>query len=196
MTSLVGHDEPWREWRSAIRRKSHISLILMDIDCFKPYNDFYGHLQGDECLRTVGRSLVGGARRPSELVARYGGEEFACVLPDTGLDRRPASERAALNERFPMNTSIRRYAARWAAAMLAFACALCLCLPALAAEGVTRSIGGVNFTVPADCHAMMVRVRRTASLQIDNQLGGELWLADLGIASTTIAIAPLEEMDQ
>lgn len=49
-----------------------------------------------------------------------------------------------------MNTSIRRYAARWAAAMLAFACALCLCLPALAAEGVTRSIGGVNFTVPAD----------------------------------------------
>ena len=74
-----------REWRSAIRRKSHISLILMDIDCFKPYNDFYGHLQGDECLRTVGRSLVGGARRPSELVARYGGEEFACVLPDTDL---------------------------------------------------------------------------------------------------------------
>ena len=54
----------------------------------------------------------------------------------------------------------------------------------------------LDFTVPADCHAMMVRVRRTASLQIDNQLGGELWLADLGIASTTIAIAPLEEMDQ
>jgi diguanylate cyclase (GGDEF)-like protein len=74
-----------REWRSAIRRKTCISLVLMDIDCFKAYNDFYGHLQGDECLRSVGRSLIGGARRPSELIARYGGEEFACVLPDTDL---------------------------------------------------------------------------------------------------------------
>lgn len=54
----------------------------------------------------------------------------------------------------------------------------------------------LDFTVPPDCHAMTVRVRRTASLQIDNQLGGELWLADLGIASTAIAIAPLEEIDQ
>jgi len=79
------NDSLEREWRSAIRRKCQISLVLMDIDCFKPYNDFYGHLQGDECLREVGRALVGAARRPSELVARYGGEEFACVLPDTDL---------------------------------------------------------------------------------------------------------------
>lgn len=74
-----------REWRSAIRRKSNISLVLIDIDFFKPYNDHYGHLIGDECLRTVGQALVGGARRPSELVARYGGEEFVCLLPDTQL---------------------------------------------------------------------------------------------------------------
>jgi len=74
-----------REWKSAIRRKSPISLILTDIDYFKVYNDHYGHLPGDECLRTVGQTLVSGARRPSEIVARYGGEEFACVLPDTDL---------------------------------------------------------------------------------------------------------------
>ena len=54
----------------------------------------------------------------------------------------------------------------------------------------------LDFTVPADCHAMTVQVRRKASLQIDNQLGGELWLADLGLAPTTIAIGPLEEVDQ
>ena len=74
-----------REWRSAVRRKSCLSLVLIDIDYFKVYNDHYGHLRGDECLRTVGQALVGGARRPSEIVARYGGEEFACVLPDTDV---------------------------------------------------------------------------------------------------------------
>ena len=52
----------------------------------------------------------------------------------------------------------------------------------------------LDFTVPEECHAMVVRVRRTASLQIDNQLGGELWLAELGLTPTTIAIAPLKEV--
>lgn len=74
-----------REWRSAIRRKTELSLILIDIDYFKVYNDHYGHLKGDECLRTVGQTLMAGPRRPSELLARYGGEEFACFLPDTDL---------------------------------------------------------------------------------------------------------------
>lgn len=72
-----------REWRSAIREQKSISVVMMDIDCFKLYNDHYGHVQGDECLRAVARALRNGARRPSELVARYGGEEFACILPDT-----------------------------------------------------------------------------------------------------------------
>jgi diguanylate cyclase (GGDEF)-like protein len=76
-----------REWRSAMRRQSPMSLILMDIDHFKLYNDHYGHVQGDECLRAVAQALLGaGARRPSELMARYGGEEFACILPDTPLE--------------------------------------------------------------------------------------------------------------
>jgi len=74
-----------REWRSAIRRKTPLSLVLIDIDYFKVYNDRYGHLLGDECLRAVGQALMGGPRRPAELVARYGGEEFACMLPDTDL---------------------------------------------------------------------------------------------------------------
>lgn len=74
-----------REWRSAIRRKTELSLILIDIDYFKVYNDHYGHLKGDECLRQVGQTLLAGPRRPSELLARYGGEEFACFLPDTDL---------------------------------------------------------------------------------------------------------------
>lgn len=71
-----------REWRGAIRNGTAISLILMDIDHFKLYNDHYGHLQGDACLRNVGEALLAAARRPSEMVARYGGEEFACVLTD------------------------------------------------------------------------------------------------------------------
>ena len=72
-----------REWRAAIRESSTLSLVLIDIDFFKLYNDHYGHLLGDECLRAVARALAIGARRPSELVARYGGEEFACLLPGT-----------------------------------------------------------------------------------------------------------------
>jgi diguanylate cyclase (GGDEF)-like protein len=74
-----------REWRLAIRRQSPISLILGDIDCFKLFNDHYGHPEGDECLKGVAKALAAGLRRPSELLARYGGEEFACILPDTDL---------------------------------------------------------------------------------------------------------------
>ncbi len=74
-----------REWRLAIRRQSPISLILGDIDCFKMFNDHYGHPEGDECLKGVAKALASAIRRPSELLARYGGEEFACILPDTDL---------------------------------------------------------------------------------------------------------------
>lgn len=74
-----------REWRLAIRRQSPISLILGDIDCFKMFNDHYGHPEGDECLKGVAKALAAAIRRPSELLARYGGEEFACILPETDL---------------------------------------------------------------------------------------------------------------
>lgn len=73
-----------REWASARRNMRPISLILLDIDFFKQYNDYYGHLAGDECLKRVAQ-LLQGASRSQDLVARYGGEEFVVVLPETDL---------------------------------------------------------------------------------------------------------------
>ena len=63
-----------------------LSLIMLDIDFFKQYNDHYGHVQGDECLRRVGLALGTAPVRSSDLIARYGGEEFALLLPDTNLE--------------------------------------------------------------------------------------------------------------
>lgn len=73
-------------WSRCIREQKPIALIMADIDWFKPYNDQYGHLQGDDCLKQVSRVLEGLARRAGDLVARYGGEEFAVILENTSLD--------------------------------------------------------------------------------------------------------------
>ncbi len=69
-----------RVWQQAVREEERIAVLLADIDCFKDYNDRYGHQAGDECLRAVAISLSQCARRPLDFVARYGGEEFAVVL--------------------------------------------------------------------------------------------------------------------
>jgi diguanylate cyclase (GGDEF)-like protein len=71
------------EWLRAIRDKSSLSFILIDIDFFKLYNDNYGHPEGDKCLKKVAARLKGLVHRPGDLVARYGGEEFALVLTGT-----------------------------------------------------------------------------------------------------------------
>lgn len=71
------------EWARAQRHQTPLSLIVMDIDNFKQYNDHYGHGVGDKCLVDVADALDGVASRPSDLMARYGGEEFALLLPDT-----------------------------------------------------------------------------------------------------------------
>jgi diguanylate cyclase (GGDEF)-like protein/PAS domain S-box-containing protein len=71
------------EWRLATRTVSDISLLLIDVDHFKAYNDIYGHLAGDDCLRRLAKVILEMVARPSDLVARYGGEEFAVVLPNT-----------------------------------------------------------------------------------------------------------------
>ncbi|MBA5689408.1 sensor domain-containing diguanylate cyclase [Rugamonas apoptosis] len=74
-----------RELRRAHRNGNELSLLLMDIDSFKAYNDHFGHQQGDACLSLVAEAFAGMLQRPADLAARYGGEEFAAVLPDTGL---------------------------------------------------------------------------------------------------------------
>jgi diguanylate cyclase (GGDEF)-like protein/PAS domain S-box-containing protein len=73
------------EYSRLRRSKSKLSIILLDIDHFKEYNDCYGHIMGDECLRQIGKVLSYYTNRNVDLAARYGGEEFACILPDTDI---------------------------------------------------------------------------------------------------------------
>ena len=73
------------EWGRAERNQTALSVVLLDVDFFKRYNDRYGHQAGDDCLRRVAACLKAGIHRSTDLVARYGGEEFVCLLPETDL---------------------------------------------------------------------------------------------------------------
>ena len=85
------------EMNRAARTGVPVSLALMDVDLFKKYNDRYGHVAGDDCLRQVAAALRRKLGRPSDLVARYGGEEFAVILPGTGeVGARYVAERLRL----------------------------------------------------------------------------------------------------
>lgn len=72
-----------REWTSARRSGRPLSVVLFDIDYFKQYNDRYGHLQGDDCLRRIAQALLATSTRAGDFIGRFGGEEFVLVLPDT-----------------------------------------------------------------------------------------------------------------
>ncbi len=74
-----------QEWQRLLREQGYLSLLLLDIDCFKRYNDTYGHQAGDECLQQVAHVIEQTIKRPADLAARYGGEEFAVILPNTPL---------------------------------------------------------------------------------------------------------------
>jgi diguanylate cyclase (GGDEF)-like protein len=72
-----------REWQRALRARTPLSLILFDADYFKAYNDCYGHLAGDQCLKKIAEIFTSTVRRPADVVARFGGEEFGIILPET-----------------------------------------------------------------------------------------------------------------
>lgn len=74
-----------RAWKEAARYGRPVGLLMIDVDHFKLFNDHYGHVEGDDCLRRVGKLLADFACRPGDLPARYGGEEFALLLPGTSL---------------------------------------------------------------------------------------------------------------
>ncbi|MCF8104145.1 MAG: diguanylate cyclase [Desulfohalobiaceae bacterium] len=72
-----------REWQRATRAAQQLSLVMVDIDFFKLYNDTYGHMSGDQCLKKVAETLKQAVSRSADIVCRYGGEEFLAILPDT-----------------------------------------------------------------------------------------------------------------
>jgi len=114
-----------RELRRAQRNGGPLSLLLMDIDSFKAYNDHFGHQQGDTCLITVAQALAAMLKRPADVAARYGGEEFAAILPDTS-----AEQAAGVAETIRLDIAKRR---------LAHA-------PAAVKDHVTLSIGVASFS--------------------------------------------------
>ncbi len=71
------------EWKRSLRCGTPLAMVMADVDCFKAYNDHYGHGAGDECLKAVARALSASLTRPADMMARYGGEEFVAIMPDT-----------------------------------------------------------------------------------------------------------------
>ena len=82
-----------QKWETAQQREEFLSLIMLDIDFFKEYNDSYGHLKGDDCLKEIANVLSNKANNPEDFVARYGGEEFVLIFSNTNQE-----EAAAISE--------------------------------------------------------------------------------------------------
>lgn len=75
-----------KEWKKCLRENESLCIIMADIDFFKKYNDYYGHQEGDNCLREVAQEIRISLLRPSDIAVRYGGEEFVIILPNTGIN--------------------------------------------------------------------------------------------------------------
>lgn len=75
-----------KEWYSAIRSKVSLAIVMIDVDYFKKYNDTYGHIQGDKCLKAIAEAIQKAAKRPRDIVVRYGGEEFVILLPESDIN--------------------------------------------------------------------------------------------------------------
>lgn len=75
------------EWQRAMRRSTPLAFLMIDVDYFKLYNDHYGHVAGDQCLKKVAQAIAASVNRAGEIAARYGGEEFAVLLPEAELER-------------------------------------------------------------------------------------------------------------
>lgn len=84
-----------------MRSRSPLTLIIIDIDYFKEYNDFYGHAAGDACIKQIAQTLRRALPRKTDLLARYGGDEFACILPETNAA-------GALNVAEQLHTAVKR----------------------------------------------------------------------------------------
>lgn len=76
-----------QEWQTSSNKNVPLSLILLDIDRFKPFNDYYGHIKGDECLKTIAKTLQDLLNPYYAHICRYGGEEFAIILPNTNEEQ-------------------------------------------------------------------------------------------------------------
>ena len=74
------------EWRRCARAGANVALVMVDVDYFKAFNDAYGHVAGDACLRQIAEALTGCTKRPADVASRYGGEEFALILPETDTE--------------------------------------------------------------------------------------------------------------
>lgn len=119
------------EWQRAARSRAPLSILMIDVDHFKAFNDRYGHLAGDECLRKVAKALARTATRATDLVARYGGEEFAVLLPATGR-----TEALAIAEK--LRLAVRKLSIVHAASGVATVVTISIGVATLRAHGTPR----------------------------------------------------------
>jgi diguanylate cyclase (GGDEF)-like protein len=151
------------EWRRCARSGSFFSLVLIDVDFFKLFNDTYGHARGDDCLRAVAQALLAVARRPGDVAARYGGEEFGLILPQTDS---PAAQAV-----------LQHLLAEIAAVAMPHAASPC-------AEQVTISAGGVTL-IPTESGSPAAALEAADRLLYEAKGGGRNHANHMDLGSGT-----------